>query len=200
MKKRNKKYDPTAAKLRQMSMAIAGAITRMYLWGSSTVPMQTAGTASLRALLAPEVARKAQIALFDMLMVPRTWRFWTMVVSDLGSGRIEVETYRAVMEESLLSDFTEHLETTVRSCHTGTGVIVSYAYIAAPNDDIDFDKTEDDTVDYWLSRGLAEETALPAVGLKLNVLDFAKALTNDKISIQTRREVIVKNLMPALEH
>ena len=199
MKKRNKKYDPAAAKVRQMGLAIAGVLSRMYLWGSSTVPMRTAGTASLRALLDPPTARKAQSGLFEMPMLPRTWRFWTLVVSDIGHGRVEVETYRMTMEESMLSDFTEHLEATVRSMHQGDGEIVAYAYLAAPNDDVDFDRTEDSVIDYWMERGLAEEKALPAHGFKMTALDFAKALMEDTIAIPTRKEVHnEKNLKPEL--
>lgn len=199
MKKRNKKYDPQAAKNRQIGLAVAGAMSRMYLWGSSTVPMRTAGTASLRALLDPPAARRAQSALFEMLMMPRTWRFWTLVVSDVGHGRVEIETYRVTMDESMLSDFTEHLEGTVRSAHQGDGEIVAYAYIAAPNDDVDFDRTEDDVVDYWMERGLAEELALPVSGFKLTALDFAKALMEDTIAIPTRKSVdSEKDLKPVL--
>lgn len=199
MKKRNKKYDPVSAKARQIGLAVAGALSRMYLWGSSTVPMRTAGTASLRALLDPPSARKAQVALFEMLMVPRTWRFWTMVISDMGHDKIEIETYRVVMEESMLSDFTEHLETTVRAAHQGDGVIVAYAYIAAPNDDVDYDKTEDSVLDYWMERGLAEELCLPEHGFKMTALDFAKALMNDTVAIPVRpADVSEKDLKPVL--
>lgn len=196
--KRKKKYDPVRAKKRQIATVVAGVMSRMYLWGSSTSPMRSYGTANIHALLDRDGARKAQSALFEMLLLPRTWHFWAMVVADIGHGRVEIETYQVDMEESMLTDFTEHLETTVRGTYKGTGTIVAYAYLAAPNDDVDFDQSEERLMDYWLEKGLAEETALPANGFKLTALDFAKTMMEDKLSIALPTKPAGKNLVPAL--
>lgn len=196
--KRKKKYDPVRAKQRQIATVVAGVLSRMYLWGSSTTGMRSYGTANVHALLDRDGARKAQSALFEVLLLPRTWHFWAMIVADIGHGRVEVETYQVDMEESMLTDFTEHLETTVRANYKGAGNIVAYAYLAAPNEDVDFEQSEDRLLDYWLEKGLAEETALPARGMKLTALDFAKTMMEDKLSIALPVKAPEKNMVPAL--
>lgn len=196
--KRKKKYDPQRAKQNQIASVVGSVLSKMYLWGSSTVKMQTAGTAAMHAKLDRPAVRKAQSALFEILLIPRTWHFWSMVVADIGHGRVEVETYCVQMDESMLTDFTEHLEATVRGTYKGKGKIVAYAYLAAPNEDVDFDQSEERLMDYWLEKGLAEETALPEKGFKLTALDFAAAMLEDKLSIAIPTKTPIKNMVPAM--
>ena len=196
--RRRKKYDPVRARQNQIASVVGSVLCKMYLWGSSTTPMRSYGTANMHALLDRDGVRKAQSALFEVLLLPRTWHFWAMVVADIGYGKVEVETYCVDMEDAMLTDFTEHLETTIRSTYKGKGTIVSYAYLAAPNDDVDFDSSEERLMDYWLEQGLAEETALAEGEHKLTALDFAKTMIDDRLSIALPAKAPAKNMTPAL--
>jgi len=197
-KKRDKKYNPHAAKRNMIAHAVSGAFNRMYMWGSSVAPMQVFGTARMTAFMPPKDAHTAQKALFDLLYVPATWHIWVMYVLDIGHGQVDVGSTDITMDDAVLGDFTEHLDYTIRNVCGNPENLVAYAYLAAPNNDIDMDATNDPMIEYWLSQGLAEQTALPPEGIKITPLDFSKALMRDVLAIPVKPRPELGNYAPQL--